>query len=82
MPLSEQTKNRLLIPYAISPIMKWGAFPGIVGLGLIAIGVVKKVGWLKIAGIVLAAPMFWCYFLVIFIFLPYLVFDRIRKGSR
>lgn len=82
MPLSEQTKNRLLMPFAISPIMKWGAFPGIVGLVLIAVGVVKKVGWLKIAGVVLAAPMFWCYFVVIFIFLPYLVFDRIRKGSR
>jgi hypothetical protein len=41
-----------------------------------------RVGWLKIVGIVLAAPVLWCYFVVIFIFLPYLVFDRIRKGSR
>jgi hypothetical protein len=82
MPLSEQTKNRLLMPFAISPIMKWGAFPGIVGLVLIAIGVVKKVGWLKIAGVVLAAPMLWCYFVVIFIFLPYLMFDKIRRSSR
>ena len=82
MPLSEKTKNRLLMPFAISPILKWGALPGILGLVLIAIGVVKKIGWLKFAGAVLAAAMFWCYFVVIFIFLPYLVFDRIRKGSR
>ena len=80
MPLSEQTKNRLLMPFAISPILKWGALPGIVGMVCIAIGVLKKIGWLKLVGIALAAPMFWCYFVVIFIFLPYLVFDRFRRG--
>jgi len=82
MPLSEKTKNWLLMPFAISPIMKWGALPGIIGLVFIAVGILKKVGWLKIAGVVLAAPMFWCYFVVIFIFLPYLVFDKIRRSSR
>lgn len=81
MPLSDKTKNRLLMPFTISPIMKWSAFPGIIGLVLLAIGVVGKAGWLKITGAVLAAPIFWCYFVVIFIFLPYLVFNRIRKGS-
>jgi hypothetical protein len=82
MPFSEKTKNRLLMPFAISPILKWCALPGVLGLALIAIGVVERIGWLKITGAVLAAPMFWCYFVVIFIFLPYLVLDRIWKGSR
>ncbi|MCW1916523.1 hypothetical protein OJ996_23250 [Luteolibacter sp. GHJ8] len=81
MPLSEKTKLRLMMPFAISPIMKWGAGPGIVGLILMAIGVVKEVGWLMVAGSILAAPVFWCYFVVAFVFLPYLVFDRLRKRS-
>ena len=82
MPLSEKAQHRLLMPFALSPIMKWGALPGIVGLILIAVGGLKKIGWLKIAGAVLAAPMFWCYFVILFIFMPYLLFEKIQRSSR
>lgn len=67
------------MPFAISPIMKWGALPGMVGAVLMAVGVVKNLGWLKIAGAVLAAPILWCYFIVMFTFLPYPVFEKIRR---
>lgn len=80
MPLSEKAKNRLLIPFAISPILKWCALPGLIGMVLIVLGVVQKVGWLKIVGLVLAAPVIWCYLVVVFIFFPFLVFDRWRRG--
>ena len=80
MPLSEKTRNRLLMPFAISPILKWCGLPGIVGMVLIAVGVVQRVGWVKVVGVVLAAPVLWCYFVVIFIFLPFLVFDKLRRG--
>jgi hypothetical protein len=79
MPLSQKTKNRLLMPFAISPIMKWCGFPGIIGMLMIVFGSVWKIGWLKVAGFVLAAPIFWVYFVVIFIFTPFLIFDKIRR---
>jgi len=80
MPLSQKTKNRLMMPFAVSPIMKWGAFPGIVGILLFWLGVWRKIGWLKIGGLVLAAPMLWVYFVIIFIYMPFLIFDKIRRG--
>jgi len=80
MPLSEKAKNLLIAPFAISPILKWCTLPGIIGMLLIALGVVQKVGWLKVVGVVLAAPVLWCYFVVTFIFVPYLIFDRVRRG--
>ena len=62
--------------------MKWGALPGIVGMIVLAIGFIQKIYWLEVVGIVLAAPIFWVYFVIIFIFLPYLIFDKIRKGRK
>ena len=54
--------------------------PGIVGMVLLAVGVLQKIGWVKVLGLVLAAPVFWCYFGVIFIFLPLLIIDKLRRG--
>ena len=47
IPRAEKIKRALITPLAISPIMKWGALPGIVGMLLLMVGVLKKVGWLK-----------------------------------
>ncbi len=53
--------------------------PGLAGLLLFAIGAWQSVGWLKITGIVLAAPIIWVYAVVMFVFLPYLLFDNLRR---
>jgi hypothetical protein len=81
MPLSEKTKNRLIAPLAISPIMKRCALPGLIGMVLLAVGFVQKIRWLKITGLILIAPMLWVYFVILFIFLPILIFSKIRKGK-
>lgn len=68
IPLSEKTKNLLLMPLAISPILKWCALQGFVGWALITIGVHTNVGWLTAIGVVFAAPLLWCVFVIAFIF--------------
>ncbi len=80
MPLSDKTKNRLLIPFAISRIMKWCALPGIFGMFVFAIGSIQKISWVKVAGLLLVAPILWVYFVIVFIFLPYSIFDKIRRS--
>lgn len=80
MPLSEKTKNRLLVPFAISPIMKRCALPGIIGMLVLAAGFVQKISWLKVVGLVLVAPVLWVYFVIIFVFMPVLILDKIRRG--
>ncbi len=82
MPLSEKTKNLLLMPFAVSPILDRFALPGIVGMVLIIIGVLQNVGWLQVVGVVLAAPVFWCYAVVIFIYFPFLAYERLRRGKK
>jgi len=82
MPLSDKTKNRLLAPFAISPIMKRCALPSIIGMLALAVGFVQKIGWLKVIGLVLVAPIIWIYFVIIFVFMPFLIFDMIRRGRR
>ena len=51
----------------------------LIGLLLFAVGLWRHVGWLKIAGIVLAAPIIWVYFVLMFVFLPYILFDSVRR---
>jgi hypothetical protein len=82
MPLSEKAKNILLAPFAISHIMQRCWLPGMIGLLLLLIGNWCHIGWLEVAGIILAAPMIWVYALVIFVFLPFAVFDHIRQKMR
>jgi hypothetical protein len=79
MPLSERTKNLLMNAIAISPIMKWGALPGIIGIPLIAVGVEKKIEWLTITGLVLAAPVLWCLFVITVICPLVILFEKLPK---
>ena len=75
----EKARNILLAPFAISHIMDRCWLPGLVGLLLFAVGVWRHAGWLKIAGIVLAAPIIWVYAVLMFVFLPYILFDSVRR---
>jgi hypothetical protein len=77
--LSEKTRNILLAPFAISRIMKRFWLPGLVGMLLFAVGQWQNVGWLKIVGIVLAAPIIWVYAVVMFVFFPFILFDGLRR---
>jgi hypothetical protein len=79
MRLNEKTKNILLAPLAISHIMERCWLPGLVGLLLFAVGVWQHVSWLKIAGIVLAAPIIWVYAVLMFVFFPFTLFDSVRR---
>lgn len=67
VPRSERIKRALLMPFAIEPIMKCGAIPGIVGVVVLAVGLFQKIRWLEIVGAVLAAPIFW-FFLSLFLY--------------
>lgn len=82
MPLSDKTKIILLAPFAISRIMQRCWPPGLLGVVLFAVGQWQDVGWLRVTGIILAAPIIWVYAVVIFLFLPYAVFDRVRRRIR
>lgn len=75
----EKARNILLAPFAISHIMDRCWLPGLIGLLLFAVGLWRHVGWLKIAGIVLAAPIIWVYAVLMFVFLPYILFDSVRR---
>jgi hypothetical protein len=77
----QNTENRLLTPFGISPLVKWTTFPGIVGLLMVASGFRLEIGWLKIVGLVLAAPLFSAYFLTIFVFMPIWLFDKFRGAK-
>ena len=82
MPISEKARNILLAPFAISHIMERCWLPGLVGVLLFAVGVWQHLGWLKIAGIVLALPVIWVYAVVMFVFFPYILFDSVRRRLR
>jgi hypothetical protein len=82
MPLSERTKSILGAPFAISRIMQRCWLPGLLGMLLFAVGLWQHVGWLKVTGVILAAPILWLYLVVIFAFLPLALFDQIRRRMR
>ncbi len=82
MPLDEKTKNLLLAPFAVSHIIDRCWLPGLAGLLLFALGAWQQAVWLQIAGFVLAAPIIWVYAVVMFVFLPFAVFDRVRRSRR
>ena len=79
MLLSEKIKNILLAPFAISRMMKRCWLPGLVGLLLFAVGSWQHLGWMKMAGVVIAAPVIWVYAVLILIYFPLILFDRIRQ---
>ena len=79
MPLSERTIRILLVPFAISRILRRFALPGVVGILLFAIGVWQDLGLAKVIGIILAAPVIWVYVVLLFGYFPYLIFEGIRR---
>ena len=79
----DSTPYHLLTPFGISPLVKWATFPGIVGLLMVVSGFRLEIGWLKIVGLVLTAPLWSAYFVTIFVLIPVFFFDKIRRvGSR
>ncbi len=82
MPPSKKITSILFAPFAISRIMQRCWLPGLIGLLLLGIGVWQRIGWLQLSGIVLAAPIIWVYAVVIFGFLPYAVFETVRRKMR
>jgi len=82
MPLTERTKNLLLNAIAISPIMKWCSFPGIIGILLIGVGLWQRTTWLTVIGLVLAAPILWCYAVLLCVYMPYLLVESARQRLR
>jgi hypothetical protein len=82
IPRSERIKRALITPFAISPIMKRCAVPSLIGIVVLAIGFIQKIRWLEIVGVILAAPILWVYFVIIFVFMPMLIFGKIRRGRK
>ena len=80
MPLSEKTKNILLAPFAISPILQRCAWPGFAGALIFGIGVWLQVDWLMVIGAILAAPVIWAYAVLLFVYVPHLLFDSVRRS--
>ena len=75
----DSTPYHLLTPFGISPLVKWATFPGIVGLLMVVSGFRLEIGWLKIVGLVLAAPLLLAYLVTIIVFMPVFFFDKIRR---
>lgn len=82
MPLSEKTKNILLAPFAISPILQWCAWPGFAGFLILGIGVWQQIDWLMVIGGILGAPVVWAYAVLLFVYVPYLIFDSVRRSLK
>jgi hypothetical protein len=77
--LSENAKERLLALLAVSPILQRFAFPGICGVALIGLGIWQDIQWLSIAGLIVAAPIVWCYLLIMVVYPVILLFDKPPK---
>ncbi len=67
IPLSEKIRNLAESAIAISPIIRRFALPGLVGFLLIGLGWWQQTTWLTIAGLILAAPILWCYVVLAFV---------------
>jgi len=80
MPLSEKKRSILLAPFAISPILQRFAWPGIAGLLIFGIGLWRQVDWLMVIGAILAAPVIWADAVLVLVYIPYLLFDSIRRS--
>lgn len=77
--LSEKPKDRMLTMIAVSPILQRFAFPGILGMVLVGIGIWQDIPWLSIVGLILAAPVIWCYLLILVVYPMMLLFDKPPK---
>ncbi len=67
MPLSEKIRNLAENAIAISPIVRRFVWPGLAGFLLIGLGWWQQTTWLTIAGMILAAPILWCYVVLAFV---------------
>ncbi len=63
---------------AISVIMNRFSLPGMLGIILFTVGIWQRIGWIEIVGIILSLPIIWVYFVLIFVFFPSIIFERIR----
>ena len=79
MRISDRTKDLLLAAFAISPIIARFALPALIGVLLFAAGVWQQATWLKVIGVVLAAPILWAYAVLLFVYCPLLLFEAIRS---
>jgi hypothetical protein len=79
VPRSRKIKDALLAPLAICGIFRWAAPLGLAGFGLFLIGVATNSTWTKIAAGLFVAPLAWCYFLAMFIFLPFVAIDALGQ---
>lgn len=82
MALSERTKSLLGALFAISPILRRFALPGLVGLLLFAAGAWQALDWLKVVGIILAVPVIWAYAVLLLVYFPFLLFDSMRRSLK
>jgi len=62
--------------------MRRFSLPGLIGLLILAIGVWQKLEWLKVIGIILLAPVIWVYIVLLLVYVPYLLFDGIRRSLK
>jgi hypothetical protein len=74
-----KTKELLLAPFAISPIIGRFGLPGLVGFVLFGIGAWQQMTWLKVTGAILAAPMIWALAVLFFVYCPILLVEGIRR---
>lgn len=79
MLLSEKTRCLLMNTIAVSPILKRFMLPGIIGMLLTGVGVWQEMEWLTITGFILAAPVLWCYVVVIAVYPLILLFSKAPK---
>ena len=82
MPLSEKTKNILFALFAISPILQRFGWPGIAGFVIFGVGYWRQLDWLMVIGAILAAPVIWAYAVLLLVYIPYLLFDSVRRGLK
>lgn len=82
MALSEKTRNNLLALFAISPILQQFAWPGIAGFLIFGIGLWRQLDWLMVIGAILAAPVIWAYAVLLLVYIPYLLFDGVRRSLK
>ena len=79
MRISDRTRNLLLAPFAISPIISRFALPALIGVVLFVAGLWLQATWLKAIGVVLAAPILWAYAVLLFVYCPILLVEAIRS---
>jgi hypothetical protein len=82
MPMSDRTRDLLLAPFAISPIIGRFALPALIGALLFGAGVWQQATWPKVIGVVLAAPILWACAVLFFVYFPILLFEAIRSRLR